>query len=277
MPTIKYDVTTTLSTVERFGALQKLVKQMTVVDIDDASHNNLMTALDTAGVPKYGDRLAEYPETGFELSLTERSAKAISHDTVAVELIYENVLALEGIPVDLDNPLFGVVSSQVTCSIQQKSSNLDSRGDQVVLEHTYADDDINFAGQTIKQGGEFQYFEAQRSFSINGIKTTEFPWLVANSIVGRVNYYSFNSEASRTWLCTACNWRPQGMLDGKLRYYFDFEFQFDPDTWDPTVVFIDSVTGKPPIDLENNKGIKTIQKLIGVNFEAIIGSRLVSS
>ena len=44
------------------------------------------------------------------------------------------------------------------------------------------------------------------------------------------------------------------------------------DTWDPTAVFIDARTNKPPPDLVEGVGFKTIQKHEKVDFDEILGS-----
>ena len=61
------------------------------------------------------------------------------------------------------------------------------------------------------------------------------------------------------------------------RYFFTFEFQRNPDTWDPTAVFIDDRTQRPPANLKDNSeetGFKTIQYLPGVDFNEVIGTLL---
>ncbi len=50
-----------------------------------------------------------------------------------------------------------------------------------------------------------------------------------------------------------------------------FEFQLNPDGWDPTVIFIDDRTGKPPPDLVPNVGYKTVTKMPACDFESVIG------
>ena len=50
----------------------------------------------------------------------------------------------------------------------------------------------------------------------------------------------------------------------------DYEFQYNPDTWDPTVRFIDSVTGKPPKDLVKDVGYKTVKKMPSCDFESVM-------
>ena len=36
-----------------------------------------------------------------------------------------------------------------------------------------------------------------------------------------------------------------------MKYFFTFTFQYRQETWDPTAIFVDPETGRPPDDLDN--------------------------
>lgn len=273
MSIVHLDSLTTLEANERYGTLQRITRLAVVTGLVDTDWESLKTALDAVGVPDYGDRLSTSSSNpGYELICVERSPRMVDKGTCHVELLYENAFNIDQIEDSIDTPYFGSLGGEVRCNVQQKTSNLDINGDQVTVTHTYPDDDPNHPGETLTQGGEFQYYDAQRSFRIHGIKVTNTPWLIANYIVGCVNSIEFSGETYRTWLCVACNWKPQGYHAGNQAYYMGFEFQFDADTWDPTVVFIDDVTGKPPADLVPDEGIVTVEKLPSCDFEQVIGT-----
>ena len=273
MTDVKIDRLTILEAQERDGGLRRLVRVAEVSGIETDTWEALTDALDAAGIPQYGDVLTPdfQGSNAWELVLVGRNASIVDKGRVRVELVYENFLDLD---VDLDNPRGGAAYGEVRCNIQQKTSNLDINGDQVTVEHTYPVDDPNHPNETIVQGGEFQYYEPQRTILIRGFKRTRTPWLIANGVTGKVNDRVFAGEAARTWLCTACTWRLKWIGYGANQYYMTFEFQFDADTWDPTVTFIDDVTNRPPPNLVADVGYKSITKLPSCNFEAVIGSRL---
>lgn len=263
----------TLRTVERDGVLLSVTRSAMVEVNTGLGAAAMGAALDELGVPTYGDRLDNtFLSPGFSLIVRQREVDVIDEGITRVTINYENAYQIDNMPDRFDSPFMGAMQGEVRCNVQQKTSNLDGYGNQVVLYHLYPEDDPNFPNQLRAQGGEFSYFAAQRSFSITGIKETPAPWAIANSITGRVNLFPFSGEAPRTWLCVGCNWKPQGAYYGATRFYMTFDFQFDPDTWDPTVVFIDEVTGKPPPNLILNEGIKMIRKHQAVDFEWVIGT-----
>lgn len=264
-----------LETKEKDGHLERLVLVAQVRNIEDTDYTALMTALNAGSVPQYGDHLNDvWSDIDYDMVVKERNVKMIDSTTARVEIIYLNEIINP--PQDLDDPRSGVVEGEVRCSVQQKTSNLDRDGNQITVTHTYPSDDPNHPDETITQGGEIQYFEAQRSVFIQGKKATSAPWLIANIIVGSVNESAWSGEAARTWLCTSCNWKLLNIpASGTEEYLMSFEFQFDADTWDPTVVFIDDVTGKPPADLIEGTGYKTIEKLYSSDFDDLIGAPIL--
>lgn len=265
----KIDRLTTLEAKERHGCLRRLVRMAEVSGISSTDWDVLEAALDNVGFA-YGSHLTNTSgSTAYGMVLVERNAKMIDQDRVQVELVYENCVDLEQ---DLNSPFTGAALGEVRCNIGQKTSNLDINGAQVSVSHTYPDDDPNHPGETLVQGGEFTYFEPQQTVTIKGIRVTRTPWLLANKIVGYVNDQAWAGQQARQWLCTGCTYRAASVAGGTRRYFMDFEFQFDRDGWDPTIVFIDDVTGKPPPDLVADVGYVTVTKMPEADFDEIVGS-----
>ncbi len=278
--TVSVDQLTILEAQERHGALRRLVREALVSfsGLDIPTDWTVLTeALDESALPQYGDHLTEdLSDNAYDLELVERNVKSVEKNRVRVELVYENFADLEE---NLDDPRGGYVTGEVRCNLQQKTSNLDINGNLVEVSHTYPSDDYNYPDETLVQGGQFQYYEPERTVFIRGIKQTRHPWLIAKAIIGRVNLNSFGGELPRYWLCTGCSWKLAwaGRMGGSARenrYYMNFEFQYNADTWDPTVTFIDDVTGKPPRNLVAGVGYKTVTKMPAVDFNAVIGAIL---
>lgn len=268
----KIDSYSGLKAVERNGTVIRVIRDAIVSGIEADDWQALAIAMDAADVPRYGERLSNDRRSGvYNLVVIDRDVEMMDEGHAKVTLTYENAVQSENIEDRFDAPFLGLMTGEVRCSVQQKNSNLDFNGEQVTLSHTYNNDE-NWGNQTRVQGGEFTYYAAQRQFAIHGIKATNYPWALANALTGSVNVFPWSGEAARTWMCMAANWKPESNRDGVARYQMRFEFQFDMDTWDPTIVYIDDATGKPPPGLVFGQGIKTIQKHRAVDFEYMLGT-----
>lgn len=268
MSDARIDRSDTLEAQEKFGAIVRLIRRVRVTGLEDTNYNVLFSALEAAGIPAAGTKLTEAPN----LVLTERNPKLVDEGTVDVDLVYEHGLN-EGQNID-SPPFASLLVGEVQATINQTTSNTDGDGNQVTLTHTYPEDDPDFAGLTKTQVGEFQYFEPQITLKYQGLKRTDFPWLVSQAIVGAVNRTPWAGGEAYTWMCTSCSWKP---FDRKTpgRYQFSFEFQNNPDKWNPTVIFVDPRDNKPVVGASVEDGsIKEVRKHREVDFEQIIGARV---
>ena len=284
MADVHIDHISTLSCQERFGAITRLVRRARVVGLTETDFTVLFEALEEAGVPAAGSLLETLalPPPHTPLVLTERNVTLVDNDkgVCDVDLTYESVLN-EG--QNLNTPIFGGPVSEVEATVQQTTSNLDVFGDLIVVRHTYPSTDPDYPNQLIEQGGEITYFQPQYTLRLSGIKAMTFPSVLGNSVLGHIN-----SDANwaggdiHTWLCTAASWKihdyQQSYAPNAIRWMFKFEFQYNPDTWDPTVGFIDNRTGKPPPNLVQGSwplspgGYMNVQKHPAANFSQLIGT-----
>jgi len=262
----KIQRTDLLEAQERHGAIVRLVMRSRVVDLTDTTYETLMTALDVSGIPAAGSTLTGAPN----LILTERNPKLVNKGVVDVDLVYEHFMN-EG--QDLDTPLGGLSTGRISANVQQVTSNLDGDDVPITVEHTYPATDPDWPGETKTQGGEIQYYQPQRTIFLQGIKDTFRPWVIANSIIGKVNSTTWSGEGRHEWMCTNVTWTLYDR-DTQNRYLMTFEFQHNPDSWNPTAVFIDERTGRPPVDLVEDEGYKYIRKHDAINFERVIGTRI---
>lgn len=270
MATVFMDRAKILECVEKHGAIVRLVKQARVTGLTAADHLALFDALAAGGIPAAQTTLSG---TGaLNLILTERIVRMVDEEkTVAdVDLVYEHALN-DG--QRLDAPHYGVICGEFTATVNQSTTNLDGDGNQVTVRHRYPsleEGETDFPDQTKEQGGEFSFFQPQVSFRFEGIRTTATPWLIARKVVGAINKTSWQGAGQHEWMCTSCSWK----MTQPSKFHMVFEFQHNPDTWNPTVVFIDERTGKPPIGLIEDVGVKYIRKHPEINFEALLGGRV---
>lgn len=249
------------------GVVIRLVRRARVMEVTGANdYQALNEALDEAGVPTVGGTLTGSALTN--LRLRRRIPRLVAPKTVDVDLVYEHFFN-EG--QSFDSPPGGFLSGEVRSNVNQVESNLDADGNTISVSHTYDSDHPKYGGQTKEQGGTIQFFQPERNLAIQGLKTTTHPWIMANRMVGAVNQTSWNGGDARTWMCVRASTRPLSLTG---RYYMFYEFQYNQDTWDPTVVFIDPDTGKPPLNLVEGEGYKRIERAPAVRFEAVLGARL---
>lgn len=264
---ITIDQITVLEAEERHGALRRLVREALVSGLDTSTWDILTSALDDSSLPQYGDYLTtSAANNAYELRLIARYVTVVDQTHARVRLTYENIIDTE---TDLDDPRNGLINGELRINLQQKTSNLDADGNQIILSHTWPDADPDYSNETEEQGGEIQYYEPQKTIHITGIKKTRKPWLTANSIVAHVNSEPFSGGEARTWLCTGCTWKLSWhgrSPDYENRYLMNFEFQNDLDTWDPTATFVDGRTNRHPPDLVAGTGYKTIEKMEETDF-----------
>jgi len=269
MTTAKIDRVDFVEAQEIHGVIVRLVRRARVIEIPDTSYTALFTALAAAGVPAADSTLAG----ASNLTLTERNPSIVEGDpgTVDVDLIYTK---FDNKGQSLDAPPLGLMTGSVRVSVQQLSRNTDIDGLAVSVEHTWPNDDPDHPGEIDVQGGEFQAQVPQRTFTVEGFKITNKPWIIANAIIGRVNSGTFSGEPKHEWMCVAANWRIADNDVASNRYFMSFEFQHNSDTWNPSVIFIDPRTGKPPVDLIQDVGFKNVRVNPEANFEAILGVRV---
>jgi len=256
-----------LSCQERHGVVVALERKAYVSGLaGETDYSILFSALTAAGLPAEGSLLGKDG-----LVLTERNPTVIDKDKCEVILKYENYYN-EG--QDFDSPPVGAFVGEARASIQQVTTNKDQNGALIEVSHTYPDDDPNYPGETKTQTGEIQVFVPQRSFSVKGIKLTQSPWLIVDNIIGKLNSAAWSQWPARYWICTYAGYRNMDPSTGVNRYFMSFEFQHNPDGWDPSVAFNDENTNRPPPNLVANVGYKTIEYLGEVNFNSVIGTLL---
>ena len=76
------------------------------------------------------------------------------------------------------------------------------------------------------------------------------------------------------WKCTIADWVEYDLESSPKRYQFNFEWQYSKGGWDPSVVFVDQRTGKPPPGLVKDEGYKTIKYYKRADYDELLSGRL---
>jgi len=284
---VNIDKIKSLSGQEQFGLLTRLRRLAIVTKLTSNDFRVLDEALNSPGVPAPGSSPADHPN----LVLVQRNPTLLGDKkTVEIELVYE-LGPSDGFDLDnTDRPFIG----KMTTNISQVETNLDVLTNIIKTKYTYPADDPakRYAGKTRFQGGEIGVFRAEKTWTGRGIKAENDPGKLQFNMLLNVNDDRteifpnppglFLGEAKGTWLCTAANYTPfeifrEGLPDFVPRWMWDFEFQFNPDGWDPGVAFRHEESGVLPEDLVEgqDEGFFNVSSYFSVDFEAILGIRIL--
>lgn len=271
----KIDTIEDLELNEKRGVVMGLRRKALVVDIPAHTDWSVMyAALEDAGIPAANSYLDNVNNP--QLQLTDRDIKMVDKDKAEVVLTYGKFndegqqLYYSGVVTDR------AVAGKMTTSVVQKSTNLyrfAGTGPQqlITLEHTYPADDEDFGGLTVEQSGTIDVQVPQRTFTIEGIKEVSAPWQMAERLIAAINKGVWLGQPKWTWMCTEVSW----LYRTYANYYMTFTFQHNEDTWNPTAVFIDDRTKRPPKDLIEDVGYKQIRYFREVEFVNELGFHVI--
>lgn len=278
----------TLEMKEKWGVLESVVRRAFVKGLVGTSWAVMYSVLEAAGIPKKGAYLDA--DKGVNLYVTDRDVKMVDKDSAEVVITYGHFADRgQKLYVDWGFVTNRNISGRMEVSVAQKTTNMfreEGRGEQklIQLQHTYPPTDPDYAGQTIFQTGEINVAIPQRTFSIQGCK--EFrqsgPWDMAENLIGCINNKEWMGQPRHTWMCTEVTWEYRDTQPDSGNpayrsslYFMTFSFQHNPDTWNPSVVFIDDRTNRPPSNLEENQGYKYIRYHREVDFKIELGFRVI--
>jgi hypothetical protein len=284
MPTAYIDRVDTLEMVERHGTVRSLTRKALIgfgrADLIPADFSVLTAALDAlpAALTPFRNLSNDptlFPETTYSaLVLTERSPKLHQNDPAWVEVTLKYEHILDGPNQQLYKPRTGILFGKGKCSVVEKTTNFyvprgvkRNKKNRVMIEvaHTYKSQDSGIVAftanlpnkelfpMTVLQGGEVNVPFPQANFKLQGTMNTDNPWFIGRKFIARINSVRWLGMDVHTWLCSEVTWDALdtvGLGGDTPAYHFEFEFQYNEDTWDPTVVFLDQRTGRPPADVE---------------------------
>lgn len=132
---------------------------------------------------------------------------------------------------------------------------------QILTGHRFPLTDPDWPGRQFISGGEIQLPYPQENARLAGFAWTSNPLSYKRAIHNKVNATAWMGYPPRTWLCTEAEHEvldpkglalppPTNVAAGTPLYKFEFEFQYDSDTWDQTVTYIDSRTNLPPSNVQ---------------------------
>lgn len=257
--TAKLDTIETLSLKERNGGFYFLQRRILVEGLTDTDYGSLFDAMIATGVPDYGDTVSEAPN----LMVTQKDAKMIDSTLAEVIITYE--------PKELIQKFTESSKASLRASLNQVPTNKDKDGSTSSVEHTFPGDDPDpsFAGATKVQGGQWDKFQPQATLHFEGTQQVSDIVALALSTIGKTNDATWQGGAAGTWMCTGVEADVNNSGVSPIDYVLKIEFQYNPDGWDPTIIYVDPRTGRPPVDLVDGTGFKTIAAYERVDFDTL--------
>ena len=221
---------------------------------------DVYTALDSGGYTSFSST-AEYTH----LSLMRRDVEFLRNQTNIADVTLEyKARGIGGFA-----PI-GEFTARLSSSLQQIETQFDVFGNQIILQHTYAADDENFAGQTKYVTVSVPQMFPQGEVIYDGLVYLSNPIAFRNTYLGHINTYNWNGGQPTTWLCTDIMIEPHTWNNSLILWRVSITFQFDPSGWNQLAIFTDPTTNKPPIDLVEGLGIVQIQTQPYADFWEII-------
>ena len=222
----------------------KAIRTFVVEGVEGDSHQRLYNALLEGGIPTRGD---DHPSIG-GIRVDSRQATPEGRGVVRITINYQR-LDSGTEPPSPSEPAQITVGS----SVQEKETAFDFRGDQLVVPYTYesgVDGDGNPITETVFQPGNVTVQVPATILALSR-KEDQDPLTKSREFVGTINVASWRGGAPGTWLCT----RIEGQSStGGEDYVVQYEFMYNPDTWDAVIVYKDPETGLPGSEVNKEEG-----------------------
>ncbi len=281
MPTAYIDRIDNLTFTERNGVIRSLTRKARVLfsrtETIPPDFSVLSAATAVCPIPysqpmdMTGTAIAGYKH----LALVERTPSVVENDTSVVDVILKYDHILDGPNQGLIKPFRGKIFGKGRSSIADKTTNFfvpnggdsfvdgDDKRIQLLAAHCFIPKDPGAASQcqdptllqTALQGGEISVPFPQANFGFQGYIYTSAPWNTVWKYIARINLLLWCGKPPFTWICSEVQFEvldpspvtvPAGITANTPLYKFSFEFQYNVDTRNPTVVFHDQRTGRPP-------------------------------
>lgn len=255
MATLRSDLIRDLKGRESGGVMQNMRRLFMVEGLGSTTIAVLKEALETPGLPVYGDVHPVYS-----------NLVVIDRDVEVVESSPDKALVYcEYGPIGRDVFQTNEGEFRVTggTGLIQKRIAYDRTGSQITVEHTFPADDVDYPNTTVTQGAEVDVLSPQTTIAMEGIIRTAFPHYISAQFSGYLNCCYWAGGNPFTWMCTDVRWElfqppdtnSYNTLDWFMpQWKFTFEFLFEPETHLVYAIYRDERTNLPPPDLVAGAG-----------------------
>lgn len=129
---------------------------------------------------------------------------------------------------------------EVGATLSQTSTHQTAAGDPIIVT-------LGEGSQAVSQVARVSRLSPQVTVRYTRLEEAS-PGSKARDFVGRINADEVFSSDVGTWMCTAITGRS---ADGGSTYEVTYDFQYNPDGWNPQVAYIDPATGQPHAEAES--------------------------
>lgn len=206
--------------------------------------NDILTA---AGMPAVGQTVTIGSQS---VVLEDRSIQMKSNREAEVTLVYRRQ--------ETDTPTY-----RGGTTLEQITTELDANGNQITVT----------GPNSIVQGGEINVGQPQATLIADVVAATNTPGAISSQWAGFVNSDSWNGGAPGQWLCEDVSFEPVDMSASPKKWRFNFVFRRKRRSIDdtepahqPQVIYIDPETNRPPPELVEDVGYKTVTWYPSRNF-----------
>jgi hypothetical protein len=269
MATVRGNLLQELTGEEVSGVMDSMTRLFLVEGLGSTSSSAIAEALQSSGIPPYGEIHASYPN----LYVARRSARIDenSPDKAYVTCVYESVAR------DRFSNIAGQFRVSGGTALTQRRTSYDALGNQLFVEHTFPVDDPDYPGMTIQQGAEADVLMPQTTIVLEGLLYSAVPHYISRSMVGHINLAYWAGGGPGTWLCTGGNFglnqAPNLFAESDQQlpqWAFTVELLFDPEGHVPFVQYLDQRVNRPAPNLVYGQGIKPVQWYPYFDFNALV-------
>jgi len=208
----------------------------TVSGLSGHAADRLHAAVEAAGIPRIGD--AHPTIAGL---YAHRIEVVPDGATAAVVTIHYRSRSAE---------MGEVPVVEVGSSVVQTTTDTDEVGRRIAVSYSPTGTSTDMK----TQGARLSVLAPQTTLRFARTEDAN-PLAKARSFAGTINKTAvFDSDAG-TWLCTAIGGRSIG---GGGAYEVTYEFQYQDQGWQPTASYTDPQTNRPPPDVVDGLGVKTV-------------------
>ena len=257
--------TTESSVVETINGYE-CIEVYNILDVSGDPRMRKFEALNADGLPRGGE---QHPFPLQPLFCASRSVQLIDTDKAKVTCKFQPG-TIDNVPPD--EGAGSTLQIRVGTTVQEVETSLDVNGDTIRVSYDYIDIDEQ-GNQTVRNESQTGTVKYQLPMTVVTLsrKETRDPLDKSRIFVGRMNSGSVFGDPAHWWLITKLEGESS---NGGKSFNVTYEFQRKIGGWDPTVVFIDPDTGRPPEDileqtLAGGDAIRTVQVLGEADFFAL--------
>lgn len=227
----------------------------TVDGLSEKSYKNLAAAIDEISIPAIGEAHPDIPS----IVVTSKDATPEGFDKATVTVTYSRSVFGGGgnDPTGTtENPILSV-SSRLEQVDTERVTGLDGTPDGAIKTFYVPGGEGSIDGRDAThtpQVGKVKAFVPRATISFQRQESVSAATVVADAaeFVGFTNSGPWLNtrlaalNEADVWLCIGAS---ANSTDGGLTFVRNFEFAYNPETWNVMAVFIDEKTGRPPEDV----------------------------